>query len=68
MGICDKHISLITWVSGYSPQYQPSSIINPLDKALGLITWSWVDTSGNNQAPIGHHSLIISVLHYFIFV
>ena len=46
-GICDKQI--ITWGFGYRPQYQPSTIISPRAKALGLIMGSRVDTSGDNQ-------------------
>ena len=46
-GICDKQI--ITWGFGYRPQYQPSTIISPRAKALGLIMGSQVDTSGGNQ-------------------
>ena len=41
-GICDKQI--ITWGFVYRPQYQPSTIINPQAKALGLIMGSRVDT------------------------
>ena len=46
-GIYDKQI--ITWGFGYRLQYQPSTIISPRAKALGLIMGSHVDTSGDNQ-------------------
>ena len=46
-GICDKQI--ITWGFGYRPQYQPSTIISPRAKALGLIMGFRVDTLGDNQ-------------------
>ena len=50
IGICDKQI--ITQHFGYRPQYQPSTIISPRAKALGLIMGSRVDTSGNNQNDV----------------
>ena len=45
--ICDKQI--ITKGFGYRPQYQPSTIISPRAKALGLIMGSRVDTLGDNR-------------------
>ena len=43
---------IITLGFGHCPQYQPSTIISPRAKALGLIMKSRVDTVGDNQNPV----------------
>ena len=48
--MCDKQI--ISQGFGYHPQYQPSTIMSPQAKALGLIMGSRVVTSGDNQNAV----------------
>ena len=52
-------IPIISQGFGYRPQYQPSTIISPLAKALRLIMGSQVDTSGDYQNAM-RSSLIIA--------
>ena len=50
----------ITWGSGYSPQYQPSSIISARTKALVQIMGSRVVILDNNK-----NKLILSNYHIY---